>query len=40
MTHANGDIYDGFWKNDKANGFGTFIDQCNARYDGYWLEDL
>ena len=40
MTHANGDIYEGNWKNDKANGYGTFIDVNNARYDGYWLDDL
>jgi hypothetical protein len=26
MTHANGDIYQGEWKNDMANGFGTFVD--------------
>lgn len=39
MTHANGDIYDGSWKEDKANGYGVFVDINNARYEGYWNED-
>ena len=39
MTHANGDLYDGYWKNDKANGYGIFIDSNNAKYEGYWLDD-
>ena len=25
FTHADGDIYDGDWKNNKANGNGVFI---------------
>ena len=41
MTHANGDIYEGFWKEDKANGMGGFIETANgARYEGEWVEDL
>lgn len=32
MTHANGDVYEGEWKDDKANGFGVFVDTHNARY--------
>ena len=39
MTHSNGDIYDGFWENDKANGYGVFLDINGAKYEGYWLED-
>lgn len=39
MTHANGDIYEGMWKDDKANGFGVFIDTNNARYEGEWVDD-
>lgn len=40
MTHANGDIYEGNWKDDKANGYGIFIDlNNNAKYEGYWLDD-
>ena len=26
MTHANGDVYHGNWKDGKANGQGVFID--------------
>lgn len=26
MTHANGDVYEGYWKNDKACGIGVFAD--------------
>ena len=39
MTHANGDVYEGNWVNDKANGFGVFIDTNNAVYEGEWLDD-
>ena len=28
------------WKDDKANGFGVFIDTNNARYEGAWLDDM
>jgi hypothetical protein len=27
MTHSNGDIYQGDWKDGKAYGKGVFIDQ-------------
>eukprot|EP00350_Pseudokeronopsis_sp_OXSARD2_P007106 CAMPEP_0170548592 /NCGR_PEP_ID=MMETSP0211-20121228/6870_1 /TAXON_ID=311385 /ORGANISM="Pseudokeronopsis sp., Strain OXSARD2" /LENGTH=194 /DNA_ID=CAMNT_0010854203 /DNA_START=510 /DNA_END=1090 /DNA_ORIENTATION=- len=40
MTHANGDIYEGNWQNDKACGYGVFVDTVNAKYEGYWLDDL
>jgi hypothetical protein len=41
MTHSNGDVYEGAWLRDKANGFGVFIDVTSeAKYEGYWLEDL
>lgn len=40
MTHANGDIYQGEWRNDMANGFGAFIDANGAKYSGEWLNDL
>jgi hypothetical protein len=39
MTHANGDVYNGQWQDDKANGYGVFIDVNNAKYEGYWYED-
>jgi len=40
MTHANGDIYEGQWKDDKAFGHGIFIDTNNAIYEGEWQDDL
>lgn len=40
MTHSNGDIYDGIWKDDKAHGFGIFLDGTNAKYEGFWENDL
>ena len=40
MTHANGDVYEGEWLEDKANGYGVFIDSQNARYEGMWKDDL
>jgi hypothetical protein len=41
MTHANGDIYEGDWLNDRANGFGIFIDvNSEAKYEGLWENDL
>jgi hypothetical protein len=40
MTHANGDIYEGSWKDDKAHGFGIFIDSHNAKYEGFWMDDF
>ena len=32
MTHANGDVYEGEWRDDKANGYGTFMDTQSAKY--------
>jgi len=26
MKHVNGDVYDGEWKYDMANGYGTYVD--------------
>ena len=40
MTHANGDVYEGNWVDDQANGFGVFVDANNARYEGEWLNDM
>jgi hypothetical protein len=28
-------VYDGQWKNDKANGFGTYVHINGAKYEGY-----
>lgn len=39
MTHANGDIYQGQWKNGMAHGKGTFCDTKGSLYEGHWKED-
>ena len=36
-----GDIYDGEWIRDKANGFGTYTSfNSGGSYTGYWENDL
>ena len=39
MTHANDDVYQGQWKNGKANGYGVFVDTNGSMYEGQWLDD-
>ena len=39
LKHADGDVYDGEWKNDKANGKGTYIHVNGAKYEGDWEND-
>lgn len=40
MTHPNGDIYQGEWKDGKANGNGTFVRvEDQSVYDGEWIND-
>ena len=39
MTHVNGDIYQGSWKDGKANGFGVFVDTNGSMYQGEWNND-
>ena len=36
---ANGDKYDGEWKNDKRNGYGTFTWANGYKYVGEWKND-
>tara|TARA_B110000285_G_C14919470_1_gene511888 strand:- start:135 stop:392 length:258 start_codon:yes stop_codon:yes gene_type:complete len=40
MSHSNGDIYQGQWRNGKAQGFGVFLDYDGSMYDGQWKNDL
>ena len=37
--HADGDIYEGQWVNDKAEGTGTYSHANGAYYEGQWLDD-
>ena len=39
MTHADGDIYEGEWLDDKANGKGTYYHINGAKYEGEWKDD-
>jgi len=38
--HADGDVYEGEWKDDKANGYGIYVHVNGARYEGNWKNDL
>ena len=40
MTHANGDVYQGLWRDGKAHGFGIFVDQQGSMYSGEWANDM
>ena len=39
LIHADGDIYDGQWKDDKAHGFGEYTHTDGAKYEGHWVDD-
>lgn len=36
---ADGSIYEGYWKNDKANGRGRLIHADKDVYEGDWKDD-
>ncbi len=40
LIHADGDVYEGYWKNDKADGKGTYIHMDETKYVGDWLDDM
>lgn len=40
MTQANGDIYQGDWKNNMANGDGCIVNTTGGTSDGHWVDDL
>jgi len=39
MTQANGDIYQGEWKNNLANGHGSLVNTQGGTSEGDWLDD-
>lgn len=38
--HADGDYYEGFWKDGLAHGQGIYRASNGSCYDGEWKEDL
>lgn len=39
LIHADGDVYEGMWLDDKAHGFGTYTHQDGGQYQGNWYDD-
>jgi hypothetical protein len=39
LIHADGDVYEGEWKEDKAHGKGKYIHMDGAEYNGDWIDD-
>lgn len=39
LIHADGDVYEGYWLNDKAHGKGVYLHIDGASYSGEWFED-
>jgi len=39
LIHADGDVYTGHWKEDKADGDGVYSHLDGAKYEGQWKED-
>ena len=38
--HVEGDVYDGKFANNKANGMGTYTNMNGGRYEGMWKDDI
>ena len=38
--HADGDYYEGEFKNDKSNGYGVFHCTDGTVYEGVWADDI
>jgi len=39
LIHADGDIYEGMWSDNMANGYGTFKNKLGGLYKGEWKSD-
>ena len=39
LIHADGDVYEGDWLDDKAHGHGVYCHLDGAKYEGNWQED-
>ncbi len=40
LMEMDGDVYEGNWENDRANGYGTYIHANGSKYLGFWKNDL
>ena len=38
--HADGDVFEGEFKDDKSNGFGVYTCADGTRYEGMWIDDI
>jgi hypothetical protein len=36
LVHANGDVYEGYWRDDKKHGYGRYIWTDGDYYEGQW----
>jgi hypothetical protein len=36
LIHVDGEYYEGWWLNNKANGYGKYVDKMGNIYEGYW----
>jgi hypothetical protein len=36
---VDGDVYEGSWLDDKADGYGIYVHNDGAKYLGYWKQD-
>lgn len=39
IIHADGEVYEGQFRNDKSHGFGIYLFADGSRYEGEWYED-
>ena len=39
LIRANGDIYEGEWKEDKRHGYGVLLKSDGGKYEGNWKDD-
>ena len=39
LVHAEGDIYEGEWSEDKTHGYGIQQNYKGSRYEGHWEND-
>ena len=39
FIYLDGDVYEGEWKDDKADGIGIYNHTDGAHYEGKWMED-